>query len=246
MPRPRKYDFGCIERAPVYAYIEDPTPMQLAADAADAYEHERHESMDMIVTRKYSKDRRRKFAIDPVVRARYAQICRLILSDNLTDREAIARHVGITKNLLQTHMDDPQFAVIFNELLTDVYSSIDKTLACEASEPVIRQRAIYIRSQTLLSETIELLRDRIGMDSAGERRMGAGEIRAAIDASKTAYEQSGMAAQPGQGNASNVTPFRPNKIQANNMKDAIQESGLDMSDVLADIVDVEPEEVEVQ
>lgn len=140
----------------------------------------------------------------------------------------IGRELGISSVSVRAIIDRVEFAAIFDRIRTEMYRTIDETIADERADTMLRRDALYERGMTLAGEIMEAVRKHI-KDAPVPR---AAVLKAGVDAVAQVRMFKDEAPQSTPGRATfnlNVTADKAAIIQA-----TMIESGVDLSDILED------------
>lgn len=149
----------------------------------------------------------------------------------------VARHVGVTRERLRTLMTSPAFATVYNRVRDDFYANLTKTIQDETADPVLRRQAAEARAMTALSEVTEFVRKELqDAQRDPDKYVGPGQVKNLIDAAVAQLDRA-----PGARLSKEVSrattaatlqrSFAPTAQQASVIKESLEESGVDLSDL---------------
>jgi len=183
-----------------------------------------------------------KTELDVPTDACYHQLATLILS-GVRDRNELGHQVGLSRTTIFAILKNPRFKEIYEKARDRVFGNLEQLIQDERVEPLLRQKAAAMRGQTLLSEVTEEVRKRIKeRDPDGQPVAKAADLRVGLDAAVAAIDRSPDTARTHGGSSTsvNVGVFVPSAEQARVMVEAVRESGVDMSDVMDDLMQLDP------
>jgi hypothetical protein len=169
---------------------------------------------------------------DSLADARLLDIATRVLSGQSPTEIAFAH--GLKIRQLRSLMSKERFHQIYLRLREDLRSHIADTIRNERTAPAIRKIALADRSLTLMGEMLDAVRDHLG-----DVREGGATLKAAVLHAGVNLVQATLDRAPGYGRTDASThttnPHTTFNIQADQvavLQGAIQESGLDLSDIL--------------
>ena len=178
---------------------------------------------------------------DVIDKARFEDIARRVLMQQ--SRTEIARAHDVTPRHLRRILVEPEFLETFEKARKALFDDIDKVIADEKTAPLIRARAQMIRSQTVIGEVLEEVRTRIkgGRAKAADMRVAINAAFGTIDRSKG---ELGSDRGSSGGGGTHVNVLNVSASAKEILRNAIGESGIDLTDVMPVTLDITPEKVE--
>lgn len=154
----------------------------------------------------------------------FEDIARRVLMGQKVDE--IAEDLGYTGRHIRRLLHDPRLQSAYRKISEEFYSDFDRILRDEKMRPLQRAQAQAIRAQTLLTEVMETVRERIadGNAKATELKVGVDAAFGIIDRSK------GELGTQSNRSTTNVQ-FQIGTDRTSMIKATIQEAGLDLSDL---------------
>lgn len=180
--------------------------------------------------------------------AKYHDIAlRIIRSGGHIRQTELAAEVGLAPATVGRVLKSLAFQEVYRNVEDEVHGNIDKRIANERGDTLMRSSAIRTRAMTLVGELAEASRRELNRAKAGEVPLRAGMVKAATDVAAEMRMIAKEAAEEERGGRS-VEPIKQVTINIDNrravmMQDAIKEAGVDISDLLrpaavdAEIVD---------
>jgi hypothetical protein len=169
--------------------------------------------------------------------ARYEEIARkLIMGQKASE---IASDLGLSDRHVRRLLQRPEMEAIYRRVATEFYGDIDQVIKDEKLRPLIRAQAQAIRAQTLVTEVMDEVRDRItdGRAKATDLKVGADVAFGIMDRAK-----GDLSIAHGAGGGPINVEFNIGGARRALLRETIEEAGLDLSDL--GIVDVESHPVE--
>lgn len=164
---------------------------------------------------------------DPLAKVRAHDIAIMLLSGVRT-RAEIARALACSPQNVDNIMRTDEFKSVLDEL---VKKHTDDKLNCildERADVLVRRASLEAKTLTLAGKVINKLNGML--DQPGEQRLGV--MRAGIEAAARIDKMSPHAIQRHDRTVRHVHTFNPTKAQADIIKQARDESGIGMADVM--------------
>jgi hypothetical protein len=174
----------------------------------------------------------RAFVADSIVRdARYEDVARRVIMGQ--DQTEIAADLAISTRTVRRMLTDPQMGDIYRRVHEEFYADLDKIIRDEKIEPLRRAHAQAIRAQTVVSEIIDEVRNRIvgGTAKATDLKVGADTAFGIIDRAK------GDLSAVASARTSVHVRFDMTGDKKNLLRETIREAGIDLRDL--GIIDAE-------
>ena len=179
---------------------------------------------------------------DVIQDARFQDIARRVIQGQ-SAREIATAH-GVTVRHILNLRSDPRFLEIYQAVSEAIWGDHDKIIKDEKINVSLRRAALQSRSLTLLGEVMEAVQAHINdtQNMAGSKGgVKSTMLRAAVEAVREVTNINREADRGGHG-APTVQNFIVSKDVAVVIKDAMGESGVDISDLFKDapVIDVTP------
>lgn len=163
--------------------------------------------------------------------ARFRDIAVRILSGESKRTVAIKNH--ITDRQLRRIMNDPGFLDVFDQERDRLYSDLGALLKNEKATDLVRAQALRKRGMTLLAEIMEHVQGQIKDDPAVRSSM----LRVGVDAATGAIDRAEKVSEAHGGVTKvNVGAVVVGRADAVSIRNALDESEVDLSDLMTDWV----------
>lgn len=160
-----------------------------------------------------------------VSNARYEEIARRLLMQQRPFE--IADALGLTQRQVYNVVRHPGFTPIYERVRDTLYANLDAVLFDEKAAPLLRARAQTTRAQTVIAEVIEEVRKRM---VGGKAR--ATDMRVAVDAAFGMIDRSRTELAKSTEHIHTTNVLNVNATARELIRSTINESGLDLSDIL--------------
>jgi hypothetical protein len=162
--------------------------------------------------------------------AKYRQIAYLLATGQ--KMKEIATEVDRSERQLRRMLVKPEFQAIYKEVATEFFGDLDKMMKDESIRPLIRAQAQSARGQTLITNIMNEIQERIdtGMARSTDMKVGLEAALGIIDRAKGELSNA-----PGGGASVTIEQFNVDNSKKLLIKNTIEEAGLDLSDIMPTI-----------
>lgn len=176
------------------------------------------------------------------MQARIDSIARQVLQCHTV--EEIAAEGGIKPKRVREIIQSDEFREAYLKVREEFYDKLDEVIRNERLKPLFRAQAQAIRAQSAVTDTMELIHERVK-----ERTAKATEMRVLMDLAFGIIDRSNneisLSARKYEKSAVQVNVLNVSPEHASLMQDTFEEAGIKLDDVLPteDVIDVIPETV---
>lgn len=176
----------------------------------------------------------------PVIKAaKFRDVAlRILHAGGHITREEIADEIGCERHTVGKILNSPEFKAIYREAYEEVFGTISERIANERADKVVRANALNDRAMTLVGELMDMAIKHKAEAEAGQKTLRVGIVKVGLEAATEARQMYAEFAGSNSPEAKAKSVPAQVSVHIDNrralvIQSAVQEAGVDLSDILA-------------